>query len=143
MKHSLLLFLFLPLLTACDKEVDNLSVATLAADWQLQEFSITRATSGQEMFKRADESTRLSFEASGSYNRDAERGTWSLDGNTIKTQPLPDLGFRAKDYEVVSIADEQLTVRFLTTALECSCGLESLVPGSEQVFRTDRFLKRQ
>ncbi|WP_238750790.1 hypothetical protein [Neolewinella maritima] len=142
MKHLLLVLLPMLLLTTCDKEVDNLSVDSLTADWQLQEFSITRASSGQEIFKRGDKYTWLLLDADGTYARNFVTGSWSLDGNTIKVQPLPNTGARALDYEVLSVSDEQLTVRYLTTAQECNCGLESVIPGSEQAFRTDRFLKR-
>ncbi len=143
MKHLLLVPLLLLFFTSCTKDTDDsITTETLSADWRLQEFSITRATSGQEMFQRRDTTTLLSLAAGGSYTRNAERGSWVLDGKIIETRPLPDLGLRAVDYEVLGVSDEQLTIRYLTAALECNCGLESLVPGGEQVFRTDRFLKR-
>ncbi|WP_420458653.1 hypothetical protein [Neolewinella sp.] len=141
--NYLLPLLLLLLLTACTKDTDDsITTETLSADWQLQEFSITRATSGQEMFKQSDDTTWLLLNADGTYTRNYVNGTWVLDGKIIETQPLPDLGLRPVDYEVLAVSDEQLTIRYLTAALECNCGLESLVPGGEQVFRTDRFLKR-
>ena len=142
MKHLLLVFLLLLFITSCDKDEHSITTESLSADWQLQEFTITRVPSGQEMFRQSDNTTWLLLNADGTYSRNYVNGTWVLDGKIIETQPLPDIGLRAVDYIVLAVSDEQLTIRYLTAALECNCGPENLVPGGEQVLRTDRFIKR-